>query len=335
MPDYQKDTPRQAALRREIETHAIWQYPPEERLQHNREWQSLYLLVFEFKNFLQKIEHRLQNTDASALAQDEEAMLDARYTRRSQLRGKLDTLTFTQAMRTAVAKFDTTSGKEFLAYFDAIYSNALHENVNKQATRDQGDIGLSSREGKLWKRVLDLCDKQGLDEDALRRLIRNATSARRTFSLNEDGGDNGPAFDMADPGQEDLQLRLERTTEAMRVIALFAGKDIKDYPRLFFTTDVLGPLCAAKPTFPPECYCALLEKQEDLLWRHIFVRGYIDFLFDPAHPARLRILPDTPLAHPLRDSSVAAYQHVTPAAVSSQRKQYTALLHKMMAQMQG
>lgn len=163
MPDYQKDTPRQAALRREIETHAIWQYPPEERLQHNREWQSLYLLVFEFKNFLQKIEHRLQNTDASALAQDEEAMLDARYTRRSQLRGKLDTLTFTQAMRTAVAKFDTTSGKEFLAYFDAIYSNALHENVNKQANRDQGDIGLSSREGKLWKRVLDLCDKQGLD----------------------------------------------------------------------------------------------------------------------------------------------------------------------------
>lgn len=145
MPDYQKDTPRQAALRREIETHAIWQYPPEERLQHNREWQSLYLLVFEFKNFLQKIEHRLQNTDASALAQDEEAMLDARYTRRSQLRGKLDTLTFTQAMRTAVAKFDTTSGKEFLAYFDAIYSNTLHENVNKQANRDQGDIGLSSR----------------------------------------------------------------------------------------------------------------------------------------------------------------------------------------------
>ncbi|WP_417065254.1 hypothetical protein [Gemmiger sp.] len=175
----------------------------------------------------------------------------------------------------------------------------------------------------------------GLDEDALRRLIRNATSARRTFSLNEDGGDDGPAFDMADPGQEDLQLRLERTTEAMRVIALFAGKDIKDYPRLFFTTDVLGPLCAAKPTFPPERYCALLEKQEDLLWSHIFVRGYIDFLFDPAHPARLRVLPDTPLAHPLRDSSVAAYQHVTPAAVSSQRKQYTALLHKMMAQMQG
>ena len=73
MPDYKKDTTRQAALRREIETHAIWQYPPEERLQHNREWQSLYLLVFEFKNFLQKIEHRLQNTDASALAQDEEA----------------------------------------------------------------------------------------------------------------------------------------------------------------------------------------------------------------------------------------------------------------------
>ncbi len=43
-------------------------------------------------------------------------MLDA-TTRRSQLRGKLYTLTFTQAMRTAVAKFDTTSGKEVSGVF--------------------------------------------------------------------------------------------------------------------------------------------------------------------------------------------------------------------------
>ena len=46
-----------------FEHHPIWNYPPEERLQHNREWQQLYLLVFQFKEFLSKIENRLENTD--------------------------------------------------------------------------------------------------------------------------------------------------------------------------------------------------------------------------------------------------------------------------------
>ena len=88
MADYAKDSEKQAALRRQIEKHPIWQYPPEERLQHNREWQSLYLLVFEFKEFLQKLENRLNNAeyDTGLLKQDEDAMLDARYTRRSKLR---------------------------------------------------------------------------------------------------------------------------------------------------------------------------------------------------------------------------------------------------------
>ena len=90
MADYAKDSEKQAALRRQIEKHPIWQYPPEERLQHNREWQSLYLLVFEFKEFLQKLENRLNNAeyDTGLLKQDEDAMLDARYTRRSKLRNK-------------------------------------------------------------------------------------------------------------------------------------------------------------------------------------------------------------------------------------------------------
>ena len=137
MADYAKDSEKQAALRRQIEKHPIWQYPPEERLQHNREWQSLYLLVFEFKEFLQKLENRLNNTayDTGLLKQDEDAMLDARYTRRSKLRNKLDTLTFTEAMRKAVARYDASSGKEFMAYFDTIYANAMHEAMNRQSMR--------------------------------------------------------------------------------------------------------------------------------------------------------------------------------------------------------
>lgn len=119
MADYAKDSEKQAALRRQIEKHPIWQYPPEERLQHNREWQSLYLLVFEFKEFLQKLENRLNNAeyDTGLLKQDEDAMLDARYTRRSKLRNKLDTLTFTEAMRKAVARYDASSGKGVYGLF--------------------------------------------------------------------------------------------------------------------------------------------------------------------------------------------------------------------------
>lgn len=355
MADYAKDSEKQAALRRQIENHPIWQYPPEERLQHNREWQSLYLLVFEFKEFLQKLENRLNNADdTSLLAQDEDAMREARYTRRSKLRNKLDTLTFTESLRKAVAKFDAGSGKEFMAYFDAIYANAMHEAVNKQSMREQGDIRLTRRETQLWKRLCELCEKQGIDPvslsaafyeraadildvdaDALKSLVRSATAARRTVSLNQDAdGEDGPGFDMADPSQEDLQQRLERTTEALRAIALFASKDVKEYPRLFFTTDVLGPLCTDKPELPPERYCALLEKQEELLWEQIFVQNYIDYLFEPHRPERLRALLDIAPAHPLQDSSVAAYQHVTSAAVSYQRRQYAKILQEILKQMQ-
>ena len=52
MAENAKDTKKQAALREQIEHHPIWNYPPEERLQHNREWQQLYLLVFQFKEIL-------------------------------------------------------------------------------------------------------------------------------------------------------------------------------------------------------------------------------------------------------------------------------------------
>jgi hypothetical protein len=95
---------------------------------------------------------------------------------------------------------------------------------------------------------------------------------------------------MADPNQENMQEHLERTTEALRAIAMFASKDVKEYPRLFFTTDVLGPLCTDKPELPPERYCALLEKQEALLWEQILVKGYINYLFEPNKPERLRAL---------------------------------------------
>lgn len=46
-------------------------------------------------------------------------------------------------MRKAVARYDASSGKEFMAYFDTIYANAMHEAMNRQSMREQGDIRLN------------------------------------------------------------------------------------------------------------------------------------------------------------------------------------------------
>lgn len=359
MAEYAKDTPGQAALRKQIETHPIWQYPPEERLTHTREWQQIYMLVFQYKKFLKEIETRLSDTSGSALLTDEAELEQARYTRRSSLRGRLDTLTFTECMRRAVARYDASSGKEFLAYFDAIYANAMHESANRQENIPQGDIGLTRREGKLWKQLCELCEKQGIDVStmpesfyeqaaaflqvdagALKRLIHSAAAARGTISLNQsmDGEDESSAgMDVADPNQESIEERLERLeqkTKALRVLTLFASKDRKEFPRLFFTGDVLKPLCAGRQELPPERYCTLLEKQEDLLWNRIFVLSYLNYLFEPSHPERLRTLLGLTPSHPLQDSSVAAYTGKTPAAISYQRKVYETILKSLQNELE-
>lgn len=352
MAEYAKDTPEQAALRERIENHPIWQYPPAERLTHQREWQQLYLLVLEFKKFKQTLENRLRDVDKNAMLRDEDEMQRARYANSGERRTKLDTVSFTIALRNAVAKFDAAPGREFLAYFDAIYVNTLHKEVNKQATRNQGDVALNRREGSLWKNLCILCEKQGVNvkdmpsafyekaaaaldttPETLLRIVQNASTVR-TVSLDQPLDEEGSTvFDMADPRQDDIQNRLERTTEAMRTLAMFASKDMKEYPRMFFTDDVLAPMYSGKSGMPPERYCLLLEKQEELLWERLFVLKYLHYLFEPNAPETLRMLLNLTPAHPLQDSSVAAYMNVTAAAVSYQRKKYTALLGKLLQEL--
>ena len=78
----------------------------------------------------------------------------------------------------------------------------------------------------------------------------------------------------------------------------------------------------------------MMEKQEELLWEQILVKGYIHYLFEPNKPERLRALLDIAPTHPLQDSSVAAYQHVTAAAVSYQRRRYAKILQEISKQLQ-
>ena len=356
MADYGKDSEKQAALRKKINEHPIWKYPPQERLRHNLEWQDLYMLVFSFKGFEAKLEKRLNNSEVNqGVLQDEEDYLrEARYTRRQKLRFKLETMAFTESMRKAVVKYDVSSEKDFLAYFDAIYANEVHESVNSPAMRDQADVRLTRQESQLWKKLCELCEKQkidpknlpdsfyekaagylGTDQKALRRLIYNVSTFRMSFSLDAKDENGEPVNDMENPMQENIEDRLDRTAEALYAITLFAKKDVEDYARIFFTNDVLKPMCTDKPDLPPERYCSMLEKKEELLWKHIFVLQYIEFLFAPHKPQRLHDLLDLIPKYPLQDSSIAAYKKCKPAAVSQRRKNYRNLLAKIMQQLRA
>ena len=59
-----------------------------------------------------------------------------------------------------------------MAYFDTIYANAMHESVNKQSMREQGDVRLTRGEARLWKRLCELCEKQGIDPNYRRPFMR-------------------------------------------------------------------------------------------------------------------------------------------------------------------
>lgn len=208
----------------------------------------------------------------------------------------------------------------------------------------------------LWKRLCELCEKQGLDpknlpagfyetaadcldvdEAALKRLVMNATTARRTISLNDDTHKDDDVeaimFDADDPNATSMQERLESATEALRVIVMFASKDMTEFQRIFFTNDVIALLCDEKPAIPPERYCTVLEKKEDLLWARIFARDYMNFLFEPHKPDRLRPLLDIKPTHQPKDRTISTFTGKTTVTISNRRKEYKKLLQKMQEQL--
>ncbi len=122
--------------------------------------------------------------------------------------------------------------------------------------------------------------------------------------------------------------RLESATEALRVIVMFASKDVTEFPRIFFTNDVIALLCDEKPAIPPERYCTVLEKKEDLLWARIFARDYMNFLFEPHKPDRLRPLLDIKPTHQPKDRTISTFTGKTTVTISNRRKEYKKLLQK-------
>lgn len=349
-----REDARRQELARRIEEHPLWRRPAAERLADAAQWQDLYLLVMRWKGFLQKVENRLQSRD-SALALDENELLNARYSRAGRRRSLYDSCAFAESLRAAVKGYDPDRGGSFLAYFDAIYEKDLHRAANReQGKRQEGARPLTRGETNLWKELCRLTEKLGLDarqlppgyyatladllgvsREQVERLLRRCSAARWVTSLDRDGEEE-PAPEPEDPAARAELEQLELAQEAMGAIALFAERDAAEYPRLFFTNDVLAPMRAEPPQVDPASYCALLERQEALLWQRVFVRGYVEYVFQPPPaPDTLRHLLLARLCRPLRDATIAAFKGVTPAAVSYRRKRYAAAMRALAADQRG
>lgn len=346
MEEVQKQwqTPEQEELRRRIESHPLLALPAAERAGRTQARLELVELVMRLKKFDAKLRARLQ-TDRSALLMDEEEIRDARTLRMDRLARKFDSITFLTCMDKALAGYDAGQGTPFLAYFDRIYTNAMHRTANRQdALTGQERVALTRREGHLLKEMRRLSEAMGYDlknlpprydrelgealglaPEKLRALLDKAQAASRFVSMDDRGDEeDGSVLQIADPHSEDAQARLESMAEVLRAVRMFADLDCQEYPRLFFTNDVLRPLKEEDPAVSPDVYCRVLQRMEDILWDQIFVQGYIEFTFLPP-PAldRLANLLAARLGRPLQDASIAAYKQVSAAAVSYQRKRYT------------
>lgn len=335
------------SLQDRIDQHSIFSYPAGERFSHRQEWQKLVELMMAFCGFDKKLRSRLDGQDRVALLEDEREMEQARVSDKKERVKKFDSIAFLTCMKSAVEHYDASLTIPFTSYFLTLYAREINHAANREhSRRNEGDHPLTRQEAALWKNLAKLCTQMHLDADNLperyyrqmadildstpeqiKRLIRKCTLTRRIVSLDsqyqDDEGDQMEKYNYADPDALSIEEQLERTTEVMRAIAAAASLDAQEYPRLFFTTDVLGPMRADTPTVDPVTYCGLLEKQEALLWDKLFVQPYIEYLFVP--PPTLdctRNLLTARLEHPLQDRSIAEYKQVTPSAVSRQRKRY-------------
>lgn len=332
-------------LQQQIETHELLRLPPSERLGAERLRMDFTLLVMRYCGFEQKLESRLARQDAVALEEQEDEMEQALYQRSGRTK-KFDSVAFLTSVNGALRRYDASAGVPFLGFFHTIYSREIVKSAQEQRRAEhQEEAPLTRDETRIWKELTRLCEKLGIDwatlpesyyrkiagflgmsEAAVRGTLRKCMLARQLTSLDEALDDEGNTPDVPDPRAEDPQTSLEQMEEVLRAVTAFADLDAREYPRLFFTNDILAPLREKEPAVPPQAYCGVLQRVEPFLWQSVFVQGYIRFIFTPPpEPDCVQNLLLARMLFPLQDSSIAAYKKVSAAAVSYQRKKYAAL----------
>lgn len=332
-------------LQESIETHELLRLPQEQRLSSDRLRMEFTLLVMRYCGFEQKLKKRLNQETTVALVEQETEMEQALYQKKGRSK-KFDSIAFLTAVNSAIKNYDVSSGVPFLGFFNTIYTREVVKTAQQQRRAvHQEEAPLTRDETRIWKELTRLCEKLGLDwntlpdsyykkiagflgmsESAVRGTMQKCMLARRLTSLDEEIDDEGNTPDAADPHAENPQTRLERMEAVLRAVTQFADLDAKEYPKLFFTNDILCPLRESNPAVDPQTYCGVLQRVESTLWQGVFVQPYIRFVFaPPPEPACVKNLLYAKMLRPLQDASIAAYKNVSAAAVSYQRKKYTAL----------
>lgn len=332
-------------LQQDIENHEILCLPPSERIGSDRLRMDFTLLVMRYCGFEQKLESRLNQQNIMTLAEQEDEMEQALYQKSGRTK-KFDSIAFLTAVNNALRRYDPSEGVPFLGFFYTIYNREIVKTAQQQHRAvHQEEAPLTRDETRIWKELTRLCEKLGIDwsklpesyykkiagflgmsESAVRGTIRKCMLARHLTSLDEEIDDEGNTPDVPDPRAENPLARIEQMEEILKAIAYFADLDAKEYPRLFFTNDILAPLYEKEPAVTPQAYSNVLRQVEPFLWRGVFVQDYIRFIFaPPPNPDSVQNILLARMLRPLQDSSIAAYKHVSAAAVSYQRKKYTML----------
>lgn len=344
-----------ANIKKEIEQHVIFSFPKKERLNHKKEFSNLVELVMKLKGFDRKIQSRLSMTNENALCIDEQErkIAQTKGLPKYGLTSQMDTVAFMESINKAVKNFDPNKDNIFMTYFERIYSNEVNNQNNDTMSNSTG-LYLNKGQRKLYKQLCKLCEQLNVDvlelpqryydtiakqlnisRENLETIISLAGYTRTAISLNDtsdsDGEGNKTALDVEDPNCGNEQYALDIKTWLIDCITAFADLDTAEYPKLFFTNDMLNPL-TDKNTDAALEYCGDIEPYENYLWKTIFNQGYIDFVFSaPPTLDCARNLMKAKQNYPLKDTSISKYKNVSRAYISISRKKYSKLLDDIIA----
>lgn len=357
-------------LRQRINTHPLLGEPAQQRLSHTRAYTELVELLLRYYAFDRKIEHALQSEDGPdgadvVLIRSEEALQNAQYRRKGR-RETFDGVAFMEAVREALQRYDSQRGAAFTTYFMRLYEQRLmRASAQVTSTREQRIFGPLKKEHlQLLKKLDDLllrrnspytpqtlpasavaslAEELGLDADRVRGVLvavrmSKAVAPRSTGEDDEEEGDESSVLDAADPAVRVDSSRVETFQELAAALDILCDTDQKEYTRLFMTNDVLSPL-KEDTADDPVAYGRVLLQHEEALFRAVFERPYLCFVFEETPvPDSVRNIIVGRLRRPLRDSSIVAYKQSkgelkSASGVSNARKRFEKLREQLRRQL--
>lgn len=357
------------ALQQRINAHPLLDLPPQQRLQNARGYTELVELLLRYYAFDRKIQQALHSENGprkedSVLLRHEDALLEARYQPKHR-HDTFDGVAFMEAAREAIQRYEAGRGAAFTTYFIKLYEQRLlRVSAQVAATREQRVFGpLRKEQLQLLKKLDDLLQRrnspytpQTLPESAVASLaeelgmaperVRGVLVAVRMSKAvapcasGEGEEEDASVLEVADPDVKVDARHVEAVEELAGVLDVLCDTDQKEYTRLFMTNDVLSPLKEEDSAADPVAYGRVLLRYEAELFRAVFERPYLCFVFEEKPvPDSVRNIVAGRLRLPLRDSSIVAYKKSkgevrSASGVSNARKRFEKLRVQLRKQLE-